>query len=56
MIAWESRHIIYGATIFLRRKNMKRKKGVTFKEGPNKPDIEEGIKVLIKNHLNDSCN
>ncbi|MCI8941131.1 MAG: hypothetical protein HFH12_14300 [Dorea sp.] len=27
---------------------------VTFKEGPNKPDIEEGIKALIKNHLNDS--
>ena len=26
VIAWESRHIIYGATIFLRRKNMKGKK------------------------------
>lgn len=26
---------------------------VTFKVGPNKPDIEEGIKALIRNHIGD---
>ncbi len=33
VIAWESQHIIYGATIFLRRKNMKRKKSGTQRQG-----------------------
>lgn len=27
---------------------------VTFKEGPHKFNIEEGIKALIRNHVNDS--
>lgn len=49
VIAWESQHIIYGAMIFLRRRNMKRKKSGTQRQGSGLSHLRKvRISLILK--------